>query len=187
MIWYDFRLGTYSLQFSITLFQQPANRNAARGLLFMLWRGDHVMLIVDVGHCIVTSLVLLSVWHPLGYFKIFLVQNFRCSKRAGVTHTKRISESWRRFPFVARSARVAPKNWVSSPQSISKCTLTLSRSWFHFAGKYTLIWANTTRAYKISQTSVVSVVYKRNLRSFLWSLRRQEKSEICANHTFNKH
>ena len=103
------------------------------------------------------------------------------------SHTNRISESWRRFPFVARSARVAPKNWVSSPQSISKFTLTLSPSWFHFAGKYTLIWANTTRACKISQTSVVSVVYKRNLRSVLWSPRRREKSEICANNTFNKH
>ena len=65
--------------------------------------------------------------------------------------------------------------------------LTLSRSWFHFAGKYTLIWANTTQAYKTSQTSVVSVVYKRNLRSVLWSPRRREKSEICANNTFNKH
>ena len=103
------------------------------------------------------------------------------------SHTNRISESWRRFPFVARSARVAPKNWVSLPQSISKCTLTLSPSWFHFAGKYTLIWANTTQAYKTSQTSVVSVVYKRNLRSVLWSPRRREKSEICANNTFNKH
>ena len=106
---------------------------------------------------------------PLGTSSFFW---YKISDAVNVqeSHKKRLSESWRRFPFVARSARVAPKNWVSSPQSISKCTLTLSRSWFHFAGKYTLIWANTTRAYKIYQTSALSVVYKRNLRSFLWSL-----------------
>ena len=33
----------------------------------------------------------------------------------------------------------------------------------------------------------MSVVYKRNLRSVLWSPRRREKSEICANNTFNEH
>ena len=154
----------------------------------MLWPAsdcDHVMLMLAI-------MVVISYWCwflcdiPLGTSSSFW---YKISDAVNVqeSHTKRISESWRRFPFVARSARVAPKNWVSSPQSISKCTLTLSRSWFHFAGKYTLIWANTTRAYKISQTSVVSVVYKRNLRSFLWSLWRREKSEICANNTFNKH
>ena len=78
-------------------FKQPNNRNAAtRNMLWPASDRDYEALMLAI--VIVMSLVLVSVGHPFGYFKFFLVQNFWCSERAGVTHKKNF---WKlkTFPF----------------------------------------------------------------------------------------